>query len=98
MLPHERSVSVSLDLPCYQAIAHHKGMGSIIAKSYHHGQGGGGGKIIRMRSGQKREMREDSTSPRKIRRLDELMTELGLDHPEWKISGVDESGIKHSSY
>ena len=65
-------------------------MGSIIAKSYHHGQGG----AVRMRTGQKRQLSEDSSSPKKIRGLDDLMAELGLDHPEWKIRGGDESGIK----
>ena len=93
MLSHERLLSVSLDLPCYQAISHHKEMGAIIAKSYHHGQGGGGGGI-RMRGGQNRQMNEDPSSPKKIRGLDDLMAELGLDHPEWKIRGEDESGIK----
>ena len=69
-----------------------KEMGSIIAKSYHHGQGGGGGGV-RMRGWQKRQMSEDSISPKKIRGLDDLMAELGLDHPEWKIRGGEESGV-----
>ena len=47
-----------------------------------------------MRAGQKRHLSEDSRSPKKIRGLDDLMAELGLDHPEWKIRGGDESGIK----
>ena len=93
MSSHERSLSVSSDLPCYQAISHNKEMGSIIAKSYHQGQGGGGGGV-RMRGWQKRQMSEDSISPKKIRGLDDLMAELGLDHPEWKIIGAEEPGIK----
>ena len=47
-----------------------------------------------MRTGQKRQLSEDSSSPKKIRGLDDLMAELGLDHPEWKIRGGDGSGIK----
>ena len=39
-------------------------------------------------------MSEDSISPKKIRGLDDLMAELGLDHPEWKIRGAEEPGIK----
>ena len=70
-------------------------MGAIIAKSYHHGQGaGGGGGGVRVRGGQRRQISEDSISPKKIRGLDDLMAELGLDHPEWKIRGAEEPGIK----
>ena len=87
MLSHERSLSVSLDPPCYRYS--HLEMGSIIAKSYHHGQGG----AVRLRAGQKWQLSEDSSSPKKIRGMDDLMAELGLDHPEWKIRGGDESGI-----
>ena len=62
-------------------------MGAIIAKSYHHGQGaGGGGGGVRVRGGQRRQISEDSISPKKIRGLDDLMQRCKK-RQIWQIQG-----------
>ena len=101
MFRHERSEdaeSVSLVATDQQE------MGSIIAKSYHSGQGGHNGGGGRLRGVGKRQTSKDLISGMedlkirgvedlKIRGVEDIMAELVLEHPEWRCKGGNESGV-----
>ena len=71
-------------------------MGSIIAKSYHSGQGGHNGGGGRLRGVGKRQTSKDliqGVEDLKIRGVEDIMAELVLEHPEWRCKGGNESGV-----